>query len=66
MRGITYRVAAKDGWWIYGEARLGFSEDGDDVFDVHDKEAIVAFKIDGNGPFGIKVDLVILFQRQLL
>ena len=43
---------------------LGFSEDGDDVFDFYDKKAIVTLKIDGDGAFWIEEDLVILLQRQ--
>ncbi len=45
-----------------GEAEeLGFfAEDGDDIFDGDDEEAVVAFEIDGDGVFRVEEDLVVL------
>ena len=44
---------------------LRFSEDGDDVFDLYYEQPIVAFKIDGNRPFGIEQHFVVLAQRDV-
>ncbi len=48
--------------WSPGEAgALGvFAEDGDDIFDGDDEEAVVAFEIDGDGVLGVEEDLVVL------
>ena len=43
----------------------GLSEDGDDVFDVHYEEAIVAFEIDRDCACGIEQHLVVLPQRYI-
>ncbi len=37
-----------------------FAEDGDDIFDGDDEEAIVAFEIDRDGLLGVEEDLVVL------
>ncbi len=41
------------------------AEDGDDVGDLDDEEAIVPFEIDRNGAAGIEEDLVVLPQRNV-
>jgi hypothetical protein len=47
------------------ERFLRFSEDRDDVLDLHHEKPIVTFEIDGNGAFGIEQHLVVLAQRYI-
>jgi hypothetical protein len=44
---------------------LRLSEDGHDVFNLDHEQPIIALKIDGNGPFGIEQDLVVLAKRDV-
>ncbi len=37
-----------------------FAEDGDDIFDGDDEEAVVAFEVYGDGLFGVEEDAVVL------
>ena len=47
-------------WFSANPAGLLFTEDGDDVFDGYDEEAVVAFKNDGDGFFGVEKDAIVL------
>jgi len=47
---------------IFG-AILRFSEDRDDILNLHHEKAIVALEIDGDGPLGIEQNFVVLPQR---
>lgn len=48
----------------YGRGSGLATEDGDDVFDVDDEEAVVAFEIDGDSVFGIEEDFVVAFEGE--
>ena len=41
---------------------LSFSKNSDDIFDLYDKKAVIAFKVDGNSTFRIEEDFVIFSQ----
>src|SRR5438105_4084785 len=43
----------------------GFSEYGDHVFDGHDEQVIVTFKVDRNGVLWIKQNLVVLLDGKV-
>ena len=44
---------------------MGFAENGDDVLDGDDEEAVVAFEVDGDGALGVEEDFVVLFDGVL-
>lgn len=67
---LVFRKYGEDGVGYSREETFGyiflwFSEDGDYIFHIHDKELVVTLEIDGDGAFGIKEDLVVLLEGQV-